>query len=101
VFTCTIFKYLNADIHKLFISICMFFLIPLTLMSRKHYTVDVWTALYVGPIVFELLYLKWKDPETRGELAKRYGIKYSGDLAGDCYVTINKVSSTTSEKRSE
>ena len=54
----TTFYYLKSTLSKLFISICMAFLIPLTLMSRKHYSIDVFTALYVGPIVYELMYLK-------------------------------------------
>ena len=90
VCTCTIFKYLNTKIHKIFISTCMIFLIPLTLMSRKHYTVDVWTALYVGPMVYELMYIKWKDCDTRSDLRRRYGITFQGDYKGTCFVTIDR-----------
>jgi len=87
--TCTVFKYLHADIHKFIISVCMLFLIPLTLMSRKHYTVDVFTALYVGPLMFELLFLKWKDPDSRAELRKKYNIHFEGDESRECCVIVN------------
>ena len=54
-------------------------LILLTLMSRKHYTIDVFTALYVGPIVYELLWVKFPDCATGGGLKDRYGIVFECD----------------------
>lgn len=40
-------------------------MVPLTLAARKHYTLDVFTSLYVVPCVYELLYLKFPDQVQR------------------------------------
>jgi hypothetical protein len=41
-------------------------MVPLTLAARKHYTLDVFTSLYVVPCVYELLYLKFPDKVSAG-----------------------------------
>ncbi|GMI50239.1 hypothetical protein ScalyP_jg9333 [Parmales sp. scaly parma] len=76
---CTIFKYFGSRRNKVGISVALVVLILLTLMSRKHYTIDVFTALYVGPIVYELLWVKFPDCATGGGLKDRYGIVFECD----------------------
>ena len=51
-------------------------IVPFILAARKHYTVDVFTALYVTPLVFELLWTRFPDRDTSVDLAKHYGIRF-------------------------
>jgi hypothetical protein len=64
---------------KAAISAALALLVPLTLASRKHYTVDVFTSLYVVPIVYELMRLKMPDTDTAEEMQYRYGLVFQTD----------------------
>eukprot|EP00520_Triparma_pacifica_P015638 CAMPEP_0118662008 /NCGR_PEP_ID=MMETSP0785-20121206/16592_1 /TAXON_ID=91992 /ORGANISM="Bolidomonas pacifica, Strain CCMP 1866" /LENGTH=354 /DNA_ID=CAMNT_0006555503 /DNA_START=168 /DNA_END=1232 /DNA_ORIENTATION=- len=79
---------------KGFITACLILLVPFTLASRKHYTVDVFTSLYVVPIVYELLRLKHSDDDTVGAFESKYGIRFEQDRSDPLsyLVEIRKVS---------
>ncbi|GMI11337.1 hypothetical protein TrLO_g7769 [Triparma laevis f. longispina] len=64
---------------KAAITFALALLVPLTLASRKHYTVDVFTSLYVVPIVYELMRLKMPDYDTTQAMEQRYGIIFQID----------------------
>ena len=51
-------------------------IVPFILAARKHYSVDVFTALYVTPLVFEILWIRFPDRDTSVDLAKHYGIRF-------------------------
>lgn len=52
--------------------------VPFTVMSRKHYTIDIWIAVYVVPMVW-MLYEKVfpKDDVVRGRYAKLFSDNFS------------------------
>ncbi|GMH73862.1 hypothetical protein TrRE_jg9244 [Triparma retinervis] len=76
---------------KGFITACLVILVPFTLASRKHYTVDVFTSLYVVPCVYELIRLKFPDPDTVQDFSDLYGVRFSQDADPLCYsATIRK-----------
>lgn len=58
-------------------------IVPFILAARKHYTVDVFTALYVTPLVFTLLSIRFPDREISTDLAKYYGIRFY--LSQECH----------------
>lgn len=50
-------------------------IIPLILAAHKHYSVDIFTALYVTPLVFEFLSRQLPDLDSTTEsMAKHYGL---------------------------
>lgn len=75
-FVCLIFKYFNFKWLKLTMVLCQILIVPFILAARKHYTVDVFTALYVTPLVFEILWTRFPDRDTSIDLAKYYGIRF-------------------------
>jgi len=47
------------------------------LAAHKHYTVDIFTALYVTPLVFEVLRIYFRDQDVHSsEMASHYGIRF-------------------------
>jgi hypothetical protein len=75
--TCMIWTYFGAWWNKLMTLVAIAILVPLTLASRKHYSIDVFTALYVVPMWFELQKSKVPDARTSKELLDKYGIEFS------------------------
>ena len=61
----TIYKYFTPFWCRFVITLLYTIMIFLTLLLRKHYTIDVFTASYIGPIVFELLYIKFPDKKNK------------------------------------
>ena len=74
-----VWDYFPWRASKLYMAVCITFLIPLTLASRKHYTVDVLTSLYLTPIVYELMRLKMPDRDTTAQMAKHYDVVFQKD----------------------
>jgi hypothetical protein len=59
------------------------FAIPFILAARKHYSVDVFTALYVVPLLFQFLKAKLPDMDTESSrMACHYGIRFYRDAHG-------------------
>jgi PAP2 superfamily C-terminal len=51
--------------------------VPFILAAHKHYSVDVFTALYVTPLVFDYLCKKVRDQDMHSaDLAAHYGIRF-------------------------
>ena len=75
-FVCIIFKYFNFRCLKLIISLLQIAIVPFILAARKHYSVDVFTALYVVPMVFYILAIHFPDRDTSVDMAKHYGIRF-------------------------
>mmetsp|Transcript_38687 Transcript_38687/g.70929 ORF Transcript_38687/g.70929 Transcript_38687/m.70929 type:complete len:524 (+) Transcript_38687:547-2118(+) len=75
-FVCIIFKYFNFKWLKLIMALGQIAIVPFILAARKHYSVDVFTALYVTPLVFEILWTRFPDRDTSIDLAKYYGIRF-------------------------
>ena len=52
-------------------------MIPFILAAHKHYSVDIFTALYVTPLVFEVLRIYFRDQDFHSsEMASHYGIRF-------------------------
>lgn len=78
--TCIIYHYFGyRKLHKLIATVSLCFLLPLTLMSRKHYTIDVFTALYVVPGIFFILRTRFPDRSDAAGLSNVYGITFETD----------------------
>lgn len=75
-FVCVVFKYFNFKWLKLSMALGQIIIVPFILAARKHYSVDVFTALYVTPLVFEMLWTRFPDRDTSLDLAKYYGIRF-------------------------
>lgn len=75
-FVCVIFKYFNFKWLKCFMALLQITIVPFILAARKHYSVDVFTALYVTPLVFELMWTKFPDRDSSIDLARYYGIRF-------------------------
>jgi hypothetical protein len=75
-FVCIVFKYFNFRWLKLMMALSQIAIVPFILAARKHYSVDVFTALYVTPLVFEILWTRFPDRDTSIDLAKYYGIRF-------------------------
>ncbi|KAL7534694.1 hypothetical protein ACHAXR_009514 [Thalassiosira sp. AJA248-18] len=75
-FVCVVFKYFNFRWLKLIMALGQIAIVPFILAARKHYSVDVFTALYVTPLVFEILWTRFPDRDTSVDLAKYYGIQF-------------------------
>lgn len=53
-------------------------IVPFILAARKHYSVDVFTALYVTPLVFEVLRFRFRDlDEHSTDMASHYAIRFT------------------------
>ena len=61
----TVSRYFPWRAAKVLVLAAVLVMVPLTLAARKHYTLDVFTSLYVVPCVYELLYLKFPDKVNR------------------------------------
>jgi hypothetical protein len=72
----TVFKYYPSLFLRILTFTLIAVMVPFTLASRKHYTLDVLTSLYVTPMLFELLWVKWGDGDDRSNLERKYGIRY-------------------------
>ena len=75
-FVCVVHKYFNFKWLKRFMVLLQVAIVPFILAARKHYTVDVFTALYVTPLVFEILWTRFPDRDTSADLARYYGIRF-------------------------
>eukprot|EP01082_Thalassiosira_pseudonana_P004546 g4213.t1 g4213 contig15:576336-577846(+) len=75
-FVCVVFKYFNFKSLKVIMALLQISIVPFILAARKHYSVDVFTALYVTPLVFELLWTRCPDLDTSVALANHYGIRF-------------------------
>mmetsp|Transcript_35560 Transcript_35560/g.75932 ORF Transcript_35560/g.75932 Transcript_35560/m.75932 type:complete len:145 (-) Transcript_35560:315-749(-) len=75
-FVCIVFKYFNFKWLKLIMALCQMSIVPFILAARKHYSVDVFTALYVTPLVYEILWTHFPDHDTSIDLANYYGIRF-------------------------
>ena len=66
-------------------------IVPFILAARKHYSVDVFTALYVTPLVFEMLWIRYPDRDTSVDMAMNYGIRfYLSQINSDtCRYVVN------------
>ena len=73
---CAIFKYYNFKWLKLGVALLQIAIVPFILAARKHYSVDVFTALYVTPMVFEILLNHFPDHDTSLDMSKHYGIQF-------------------------
>lgn len=82
-FVCTLCKYCNWRS----IQVCMIFLqiliVPFILAAHKHYSVDVFTALYVTPLVFEIIWMRFPDKDSAAQLASRYRVRFRARESDD------------------
>jgi len=77
LFVCVIFKYFNWKFMKRLMVLLQMTIVPFILASHKHYSVDVFTALYVTPLVFEMLWIRFPDKDhTSLDLANHYGLRF-------------------------
>uniref|UniRef100_A0A7S2KAV4 Sphingomyelin synthase-like domain-containing protein n=1 Tax=Leptocylindrus danicus TaxID=163516 RepID=A0A7S2KAV4_9STRA len=75
-FVCTLCKYCNwRSIQTLMISLQVV-IIPFILAAHKHYSVDIFTALYVTPLVYEILWIRFPDKDSAFHLASRYRVRF-------------------------
>jgi hypothetical protein len=90
-FVCVIFKYFNFKWLKWIMALGQLMIVPFILAARKHYSVDVFTALYVTPLVFEMLWIRYPDRDTSVDMAIYYGIRfYLSQIDSDtCRYVVN------------
>jgi hypothetical protein len=85
-FVCVIFKYFNFKWLKLIMALGQIVIVPFILAARKHYSVDVFTALYVTPLVFEMLWTRFPDRDTSADMARHYEMRfYLAQLDNDAF----------------
>lgn len=78
VFVCLVWRYFNWGILKWSMLTMQIIIVPFILAAHKHYTVDVFTALYVTPLVFEVLRIKFRDLDVLStDMASHYGIRFT------------------------
>jgi len=85
---CFVIKYFPWKIPVATMVTSQILMIPLILCARKHYSVDLVTALYVTPLVFELLWIKFPDADTTAAMASNYGIRFRRVEAGKVLVSV-------------
>ncbi|CAB9512096.1 Phosphatidylinositol:ceramide inositolphosphotransferase [Seminavis robusta] len=77
LFVCIIWHYFNWGFLKWAFITTQIVIIPLILAAHKHYSVDVFTALYVTPLVYELLRMKMPDMDVHSsDMKSHYGITF-------------------------
>mmetsp|Transcript_19586 Transcript_19586/g.28373 ORF Transcript_19586/g.28373 Transcript_19586/m.28373 type:complete len:520 (-) Transcript_19586:380-1939(-) len=94
VFVCVIFKYFNWTFMKRVMIFLQITIVPFIVASHKHYSVDVFTALYVTPLVFEILWTRFPDKDLSStDLANHYGIRFylTQTASGDGYAYVVNV----------
>lgn len=78
LFVCTIWRYFNWPTLKWTVVVLQACIVPFILAARKHYTVDVLTALYVVPLVYQVLRMKIRDLDVHSlDMAQHYGIRFT------------------------
>jgi len=78
LFLCTIWRYFNWPVLKWTVVVLQCCIVPFILAARKHYTVDVLTALYVVPLVYQVLRMKLPDLDVHStNMAQHYGIRFT------------------------
>lgn len=82
-FVCILFKYYNWVRLKRFMFALQVIIVPFIIAARKHYSVDVFTALYVTPLVFETLDRRFPDLDSSVELKKNYKISFQVASEGE------------------
>eukprot|EP00560_Eucampia_antarctica_P006948 CAMPEP_0197824798 /NCGR_PEP_ID=MMETSP1437-20131217/2007_1 /TAXON_ID=49252 ORGANISM="Eucampia antarctica, Strain CCMP1452" /NCGR_SAMPLE_ID=MMETSP1437 /ASSEMBLY_ACC=CAM_ASM_001096 /LENGTH=284 /DNA_ID=CAMNT_0043424569 /DNA_START=371 /DNA_END=1225 /DNA_ORIENTATION=+ len=82
-FVCVTFKYFNWVYLKRIMVALQVVIVPFILAARKHYSVDIFTALYVTPLVFEMLDRQFPDHESSDQLKKMYKISFQIATEGD------------------
>ncbi len=87
-FVCLTFKYFNWVYLRWSIAILQIIILPFIIAARKHYSVDVFTALYVTPLVFEMLDRRFSDYESSTDLRKFYQIHFNLHRKNDGSGTI-------------
>jgi len=86
-FVCITYKYFNWCLLKIVMTVCQVVILPLILMAKKHYTIDVFTALYATPLVFEILWIYFPDWNSSLDMSKNYGIVFRNS-EGSFTVTV-------------
>ena len=77
----TISKYFASKFLVILMSTMVAIMVPFTLASRKHYSIDVLTSLYVVPILYEIFWMKFPDIFTRAHMKKRYGLNFQRNVS--------------------
>jgi len=91
-FVCIVFRYFNFKWLKLIMALLQIAIVPFILAARKHYSVDVFTALYVTPLVFEFMRTYFPDRDTSADLAKYYGIRfYLSEEGNDTFSYVSSI----------
>mmetsp|Transcript_7879 Transcript_7879/g.11368 ORF Transcript_7879/g.11368 Transcript_7879/m.11368 type:complete len:610 (+) Transcript_7879:490-2319(+) len=89
LFVCITFTYFNWRPLKFLMAIFQLSIVPFILAAHKHYSVDVFTALYVTPLVFEMLRLKFPDLDMRSAtMSSHYNIRFYLTRAGSYVVSV-------------
>lgn len=77
LFVSIIWRYFDWAFLKYGMLAMQLMMIPFILAARKHYSVDIFTALYVTPLVFEVLRVYFRDQDSHSsEMASHYGIRF-------------------------
>lgn len=83
LFICIVFRYFNWSILKWSMVATQLFAIPFILAAHKHYSVDVFTALYVTPLLFYFFTKQLPDKDVKSStMALHYNIRFYRDAAG-------------------
>ena len=91
-FVCIVFRYFNFKWLKLIMALLQIAIVPFILAARKHYSVDVFTALYVTPLVFGFMRTYFPDRDTSADLAKYYGIRfYLSEEGNDTFSYVTSI----------
>eukprot|EP00521_Asterionellopsis_glacialis_P007757 CAMPEP_0195283414 /NCGR_PEP_ID=MMETSP0707-20130614/1968_1 /TAXON_ID=33640 /ORGANISM="Asterionellopsis glacialis, Strain CCMP134" /LENGTH=576 /DNA_ID=CAMNT_0040342577 /DNA_START=293 /DNA_END=2023 /DNA_ORIENTATION=+ len=89
MFVCITFTYFNWRPLKYLMAIFQLAIVPFILAAHKHYSVDVFTALYVTPLVFEMLRLKLPDLDIKSStMSSHYQIRFYLTRAGSYVVSV-------------
>jgi len=89
LFVCITCRYFDWKILKGFMILSQIVIIPLILAARKHYSIDVFTALYVVPLVWMTLNSKYPDLDvTSATMDSHYGIRFSLTKGGSYIASV-------------